>query len=99
MLHLCLERNDLVRAGSFLALAHFKLNGLAVVQSSVTAAHLDFRMMNKQVFATVFRCNETKTFICIEPLNCTFTHLYLSTIMVNHYHFSASEFTVPKQTL
>jgi len=42
MLHLCLERNDLVRAGTFLALAHFKLNSLAVIQSGITAAHLDF---------------------------------------------------------
>jgi hypothetical protein len=99
ILHFSLEWNDLVRAGTFLALAHFKLNGLAVVQSGVAAAHLDFRMVNKQVLATVFRCDKTKTFVRIEPLNCTFTHFILSKIMVNQYHFSTFEFTVPKRTL
>jgi len=82
-----------------LALAHFKLNSLAVIQSGITAAHLDFRMVNKQVFAAVFRRNETKTFVCIEPLNCTFTHITLSKIMVNHYYISTFEFTLSKQTV
>jgi hypothetical protein len=31
-------------------------------------------MMNKQVFTAVFWGNKTETFICIEPLYCTFTH-------------------------
>jgi len=42
---LCLERNDLIRAWAFLALAYFELNGLAVIQSGITAAHLDLLLL------------------------------------------------------
>ena len=37
-----LFRDDVVGAGSFLALAHFKLDSLTVVESGKTAAALDF---------------------------------------------------------
>jgi hypothetical protein len=40
-----LRRNNIVGAWAFLALANFKFYGLTVVQSGVTAAIADFRMV------------------------------------------------------
>ena len=35
-------------------------------------------MMDKQIFTAVFWGNKSETFICIKPLNCTFTHITLT---------------------
>jgi hypothetical protein len=72
-----LDRTNLVSTWAFLTLTNGKLNGLAVIQRSVTAVCLNFGMVDKQVLATVFRCNEAEAFLCAEPLNCTFTHINL----------------------
>ncbi len=69
------DRNHIGGAWTLLALANFKLDGLAVIQRCITSATFDFRVVYKKIFPPTFRSYKTETFICIEPLNCTFTHM------------------------
>ncbi len=43
--------------------------------------------MNKQIFTAILRCNETKTFVRIEPFNCTFTHFLYSWLLVEEKNY------------
>jgi hypothetical protein len=77
-----LKRDYVVGAGAFLAFADFKLDGLTVVERGETAAHLDFGMMDEEIFAAVFRSDKAEAFLRTEPLHCTFCHALLSVITV-----------------
>ena len=66
--------NHLVCTGTFLTLAHFELDFLAVIQRCVRVSALDFRVMNEKVLAAVVGGNETVAFASVEPLNRAFTH-------------------------
>lgn len=55
-----LARNYVGSAGSLLTLSNFELNLLAFVERNI-AAHLDFRMVDKQIFAAVIRDYESKS--------------------------------------
>ena len=70
-------------ARSFLTVTYFKLNRLSIVKRSVSASAFDFGMMNEEIFAAVFRGDETITFFGVEPLYCTFTHIAILLYMVN----------------
>jgi hypothetical protein len=59
---------------TFLSLANLELHFLTIIQRSVIIATSNFRMMHEKVLASVFWSNETVTFSCVEPLNCTYTH-------------------------
>jgi hypothetical protein len=69
-----LDSYNLIRTWTFLALAFFIFNGLTIIQRCKTTTALNFRMMNKKVFPAIFWRNKTETFVCVEPLNGTFTH-------------------------
>ena len=73
-----LDSNNLICARTFLALANFKFDRLAIIECRVSATRLNFRMMNEQVFAAVLRGNKSKTFVGVEPLYCTFGHFLYS---------------------
>jgi hypothetical protein len=64
-----------IRAWAFLTLANFKLYCLAFVQCCVFATSLNFRVVNKEVFAAIFGGDKAKAFVGVKPLNCTFTHI------------------------
>ena len=56
-------------------------------------------MMNEQIFTAIFWSDKTETFVCVEPLYCTFTHnIYLQNFgeLKNHL---AIAFTVSMQVL
>jgi hypothetical protein len=38
--------------------------------------------MYEQVFASIFRPYKTVAFLCVEPLDCTFTHAVFSIVLV-----------------
>lgn len=63
-----------VRAGSLLTLTNFVLYLLAIIQCCVFTTGLNCGVMNKEIFASIFRCNKSKTLIGVKPLNGTFTH-------------------------
>ncbi len=71
-----LERHDIVGTRAFFALADFKLNLLVLFESCVTV-HLDLGVVDEQIRAAAIGTNETKTFACVEPLDCTCTHCIL----------------------
>ncbi len=72
-----LDSHDFIGTRTFLTFANFKFYCLAVTKRRISSATLNFRMMNEKVFSSILRGNETKTFICVEPLDCTFTHICL----------------------
>ena len=90
---LYLDRHNIISTWTFLTLANFIFNCLAVIKRIAT---FNFRMMNKKIFSSILRCDEAKTFTSTEPLNCTFTHIIFSRLMVNHHDISTFEFTVSK---
>ena len=69
-----LDSNNFICARSFLTFANFELDFLAVVQCCVSATCLNFRVVNKQVFTAVFRCNKTETLVSVKPLYSTLSH-------------------------
>jgi len=71
-----------------LAFPNFILYFLGITQGCVATASLDFRMMNKQILATVIWSNETKTLVCVESLYCT----------CNHAVFSFAYLVVPEES-
>ena len=68
-----LERFYVCCAWAFLTLPNFKLNLLTVFKWFI-AFHLNFRVMNKQIFVIFIRRNKSKTLVRVKPLNCTCTH-------------------------
>lgn len=80
-----LERDNLIGAWAFLALPNFKFYFLPIIKSCVTATTLNFRVMYEQIFAAIFRRNKSKTLVCVEPLDCTFTHVVFSIVLVKDY--------------
>ena len=68
-----LSRNHIVCTWTLFAFANFISDCLILVESCITLS-LDLRMVNEQIVAAIFRCNETKTLTCIEPFYCTCTH-------------------------
>jgi hypothetical protein len=55
-------------------LSNFIFNFLAFIKRFKAALALNFRMMNKQVFASVLWSDKTEAFVWIEPLYGTCTH-------------------------
>ncbi len=78
-----LNRNNFICTWAFLTLPHFIFDGLSVIERCVAATTLNFRMVNKQIFSSILGSNKTKSFVCIEPLNCTFAHIVFSITLVN----------------
>ena len=72
-----LRGDNVVGTWAFFALADFEADALVFIQRGV-AVHLDLRMMHEQILAAVIGSDKTKTFACIEPLDCTCTHMYCS---------------------
>jgi len=68
------DRHDLVCTRSLLTLSDFEFYFLAITERCKAAWALYFRMMNEQILAAIVWCDETVTFVCIEPLHCTCTH-------------------------
>jgi hypothetical protein len=60
--------------GAFLSFANLKLNSLAIVQFGEATIGLDFRVVDEQISATIFRSNKTVAFVGVKPLYRTFTH-------------------------
>ena len=79
-LSLGLDSNNFICTRAFLTFANFKFNGLAVIKCRITAATLNFGVVNEKIFAAILRSDKAKTFICVEPLNCAFTHNAFSNI-------------------
>ena len=65
-----LERNNISGAGTLGAGFNAELDGVAFVQIA-EAVSLDCRVMDKHVFLTIFRANETKALVAIEKFNST----------------------------
>mgnify|MGYP001546109895 FL=1 len=80
-----LKRHYFIGAWAFLALTNFEFHCLSIIKGCVTATTLNFRMVYKKVLASVLWSNKTETFVCVEPLNCTFTHLVYSIAWVKKY--------------
>jgi hypothetical protein len=55
-----LARDNVGRAGTLFALSDFKLDLLAFIECCI-ASCLDFRVVDKQIFAAVIRDNKTKS--------------------------------------
>ncbi|MFT5496828.1 MAG: hypothetical protein ACI9TH_002228 [Kiritimatiellia bacterium] len=93
----CVSLNscNVVRAGAFLTLSYFEFYDLSVVEAFVAAAVLDFGMMYKEIFSAIIWRDETETLVCIEPLNCTFTHVLLFVLCIDrsvlHLHNNFNE--------
>jgi hypothetical protein len=68
-----LRKRNVFRAGALLAFSHLKLYGLSVGERGVTAG-FDFGMMHEKICGSFIGCDESKTFVCVEPLYCAFTH-------------------------
>ena len=86
-----LKRDDLIGARPLLALAYFKFHFLTFIEGCVTATALNLGVMHEQVFATLFRGDKAKTFLCIEPLHSTLTH-YLPSSYLNITFFDSRSF-------
>jgi hypothetical protein len=68
-----LGRSYIIGAWAFFALADLKIDLLIFIKRGI-AAGLDFRVMDKQIFAAIVRSNKTKSLTCIEPFHFTCTH-------------------------
>jgi hypothetical protein len=77
------EGNNILGTWTFLAFAHFEFYFLTFRERCMPPTTLDFRMMNEKIFSSILRCNKTKTFSVIEPLDCTLTHSSLFCFVVN----------------
>ena len=55
-----LARDNVGRAGTLFALSNFELDLLAFIECCI-ASSLDFRMVDKKIFAAVIRDNKTKS--------------------------------------
>jgi len=55
-------------------LTNLKLNLLTIIKRRVIITAFDFRMMNEEIFSSIFGGDETIAFTSIKPLNSTFTH-------------------------
>jgi len=97
LLILHLDRHYVICAGALLALAHFELDRLAVVQRRVVVTAFDFRMVHEKILSPIFRCDETITLSGIKPLNCSFTHFLVLDTNGENINNSDFEFTFSKQ--
>ena len=70
-----LEDLDVLCLPTLRATLHVEADGLAFLQRT-EPVRLDGREVNEYVFAVLTR-NEAKTFVAIEPLNCSLFHLIL----------------------
>ena len=68
-----LLRDDVDGTGAFFALTDIERHRLAFLKVGV-AAHLNLRMMNKQLFAAIIGDDESKSFFAVKPLYFTCTH-------------------------
>lgn len=69
-----LGRLNLTGAGTLGAATHFKFNFLTVFEGGV-AINLDFGVMDKEIFAAVFRLDESIAFFGVKPLYCSCAHI------------------------
>ncbi len=68
-----LGRDHIIGTRAFFAFSDFECDFLVFIERGI-AARLNFRMMDEQIGRTVIGSDETKTFACIEPFDCTCTH-------------------------
>ena len=73
-----LDRYNFISAWAFFTLPYFIFYCLPIIERCIATATLNFRMMHEKIFASIFGCNKAKTFVCVEPLNSTFTHIAFS---------------------
>lgn len=58
------------------AAADLELYGLAILQRGI-AVDLNFRVVDKEIFAAIVRLNESVAFFGVEPLDCSFAHILI----------------------
>lgn len=76
-------RLNIRRLFAFWALCDFELYFLAFFQG-LEAVHLNRGKVCEQIFAAIIRCNKTKAFGIVEPLDSACCHKRLSNIVQSH---------------
>ncbi len=71
---------NVLRLGTFLSLSRVVLNRLSILQISESVTD-DIGIVTKEIFAPVFRCDESVTLLLTEPLDCTVGQTSLSLII------------------
>ena len=71
---------NVLRLGTFLSLSRVILNRLPILQIAESVTD-DIGVVTKEIFAPVFRCDESKTLLLTEPLDCTVGQTFLSLII------------------
>ena len=79
---LCLDRFDVRRLGTLLALSEGVFDRLAFLQRPETLCR-DFGVMNKHVLTAVVGDDKTKTLLLVKPFYFACSHLFL---LENHYY-------------
>ncbi len=65
--------HDICGTGTFPTFADFVFYFLTLIENSIATA-LNFRSMNKEIFASIVLKNKAETFLGIKKLNYTCTH-------------------------